>query len=144
MLIKRSISVLTFSTESAKERTIYDLLWSDTHITSTLRGERGEGVWQKWEVIGWRGWGVSKCSRHLIFIFFIKENWICAITRHHAEPNNISLTRNLAVSHPVMIPLHCVWAKSNNRTRGQFECDVVWFCFVLISLVHVHGAVVVP
>ena len=28
-----------------------------------------------------------------------------------------------------MIPLHCLWAKSNNRTRGQFECDVAWFCF---------------
>ena len=43
------------------------------------------------------GVGVSKCSRHPIFNFFIKENWICAITRHHAEPNNILLTRNLAV-----------------------------------------------
>ena len=28
-----------------------------------------------------------------------------------------------------MIPLHCLWAKSNNRTRGQFKCDVTWFCF---------------
>ena len=28
-----------------------------------------------------------------------------------------------------MIPLHCLWAKSNNRTRGHFECDVTWFCF---------------
>ena len=28
-----------------------------------------------------------------------------------------------------MIPLHCLWAKSNNRTRDQFECDVTWFCF---------------
>ena len=23
----------------------------------------------------------------------------------------------------------CLWDKSNNRTRGQFECDVTWFCF---------------
>ena len=22
-----------------------------------------------------------------------------------------------------MIPLHCLWAKSNNRTRGQFELE---------------------
>ena len=22
-----------------------------------------------------------------------------------------------------MIPLHCLWAKSNNRTRGQFEVE---------------------
>ena len=28
-----------------------------------------------------------------------------------------------------MIELHCLWAKSNNRTRGQFECHVTWFCF---------------
>ena len=32
--------------------------------------------------------------------------------------------------------------KSNNRTRGQFECDVTFFC--LISFVHMYGAVVVP
>ena len=25
-------------------------------------------------------------------------------------------------------PLHCLWAKWNNRMRGQFECDVTWFC----------------
>ena len=43
-------------------------------------------------------WGFSECSGGLIFIFFIKENWICycIMTRHHAEPNiNILLTRNL-------------------------------------------------
>ena len=28
-----------------------------------------------------------------------------------------------------MIPLHCLWAESNNRTCGQFECDVTWFYF---------------
>ena len=28
-----------------------------------------------------------------------------------------------------MIPLQCLWAKSNNRLHGQFECDVTWFCF---------------
>ena len=28
-----------------------------------------------------------------------------------------------------MIQLHCLWAESNNRARGQFECDVTWFCF---------------
>ena len=28
-----------------------------------------------------------------------------------------------------MMTFHCLWAKSNNRTRGQFECDVTWFCF---------------
>ena len=28
-----------------------------------------------------------------------------------------------------MTPLHCLWAKSNNRTCGQFECGMTWFCF---------------
>ena len=27
-----------------------------------------------------------------------------------------------------------MWAKSNNRTLGQFVCDVTWFYFCLISL----------
>ena len=47
--------------------------------------------------------------------------------RHHADYVFDSSVRQW--SHPFMIPLHCLWAKSNNRTRGQFECDVKWFCF---------------
>ena len=34
----------------------------------------------------------------------------------------------------LMIPLNCLWGKSNNRTRGQFECNVTWFCFVLFFI----------
>ena len=84
------------------------------------------------------GGGVSECSGRPVFIFFIKENWICAMTRHHAEPNiNILLARSLPFdsyvrqwSHPLMIPLHCLWDKSNNRTRGQFELVLLtWFYF---------------
>ena len=30
---------------------------------------------------------------------------------------------------PLIILLHCLWAKSSNRTRGQFECDGTWLCF---------------
>ena len=49
------------------------------------------------------------------------------MTRHHAEPNiKIIPKRNLPfdsddrqLSHPLMIPLHCLWVKSNNRTRGM-------------------------
>ena len=66
----------------------------------------------------------------------ITENWICSMTRHDAQPTiNILLTRNFPFdsddkqrSHPLMILLHCLWAKSNNRMHGQFECDVTWFC----------------
>ena len=84
-------------------------------------------------------WGDSKCSGSPTFIFFIKENWICAMTRHHA--NNILLARNLPFdsdvrqwSQPLMIPLHCLWAKSNNRTRGQFVYDVTLFYFIFLFL----------
>ena len=83
------------------------------------------------------GWCVSECSGHPIFILFIKENWICAVTRYHVEPNiNILLTRNLPFdlevrqwSHPLMTSLHCLWVISNNRTRGHFKYDMIWFCF---------------
>ena len=103
------------------------------HIWRPLWGE----LRQKWDVNRRSRVGVSECSGRPTFIFFIKENWICAMTRHHAKPNiNTLLTRNFPFefdtgqwSHPLMIPLHCLWAKSNNRTRGQFECDVTWFCF---------------
>ena len=83
---------------------------------------------------------VSYLGVQSLFIFFlIKENWICAMTRHHAEPNiNILLTRNPHLesdvrqwSHPLMIPLHCLWAKSNNRTRHKFEYDVTLLIFLL-------------
>ena len=59
---------------------------SDTHMKSILRGCVGG-------VIGHKGWGVSKCSGSPIFMFFIKENWICPMIRQHA--NNILLARNL-------------------------------------------------
>ena len=39
--------------------------------------------------------GVSECSGRPIF-FFIKENWIYAMTRHHAEPKHeYIMARNL-------------------------------------------------
>ena len=82
------------------------------------------------------GVGGNEYSGHRIFVTFIIENWICAMIRHHAEPNSILLKRNLLIdsgvrewSHHLMILLHCLCAKSNNRTCDQFECDVTWFCF---------------
>ena len=56
----------------------------------------------------------------------------------HAVSNiNMLLTRNFPFdsddrqwSHFLMLPLDCLWAKSNDRTRDQFECDVTFFfCF---------------
>ena len=97
---------------------------------------------QKWDTSGRREVGGSECSGRPVFTFFIKENWICAMTRHYAESKiNILLTRNLPTdscvrrwSHLLMIPLHCLWVKSNNRKHGQFECDdtwiwMFWFCW---------------
>ena len=108
----------------------------DTHMTPTLReddGGAGRGLRQKWDVIGRGGVGLASVLDAQSY-FFRKLG--CAMTRHHAESNNILLTRNLPIdsgirqwSHPLMIPLHCLWAKSNNRTRGEFEWDVTWFCF---------------
>ena len=84
-----------------------------------------------------RGVRGSECSVCRIFIFLMKENWIYASTRHHAEWNiDILLTRNLPIAsdirewlHPLMMSSYCLGAKSNNRTRVQLECDMTWFCF---------------
>ena len=124
-----------------KEQAVKKLLyWANNlgviHIWRRPWGERGRQG-KKWGFIGRKGWGVSECSRRSIFTFFLKKNWICAMTRHHAEPNiNVLLTRNLPFdshvrqwSHPWMKQLHCLWAKLNNRTRGRLECDLTWFCF---------------
>ena len=94
-----------------------------------------ENLKTKTDVSGRRGCGLA--SGRQILIFFIKGNWICAVTRHHAEPNiNILLIRNLPFGsdirqwgHPLMIPLHYFWADSNNTAHGQFECNVTWFSF---------------
>ena len=42
-------------------------------------------------------------------------------------------------SHPLMIPLHCLWAKSSNRPRGQFDCDMTLFLLFLFDVVHSHA-----
>ena len=110
----------------------------DTHMTSTLRrgggGRRGgEVLRQKWDVIGRRGWRVSECSGRPIFIFLLKKigfgPWPGMLMKLPFESD----VRQW--SHPLMIPLHCLWAKSNNRTRGQFEYDVTLFWVFLFDFV---------
>ena len=61
------------------------------------------------------GGGIASVLDIQSLFFFVKENWICAMNRHHAESNNILLTRNLSIdsgvrqqSHPIMMPLHCL------------------------------------
>ena len=123
----------------------WPLLRGDTHITSILRWGRGKGKNEMLSDVG--VWGVSVCSRLPTF-FFIKKNWIYTMTRHHA--NNVLLARNLPFdsdgrrwNNPLIIPLHCLLAKSNNRTSGQFEYDATLF-FCLILFIRMHGAIVVP
>ena len=61
------------------------LIRADTYVTSTLRGE-GVGDKGKTEMLSViEGWGVSGCSGRPIFNFFIKENWIFTVARHHAD-----------------------------------------------------------
>ena len=64
----------------------------------------------------------SECSGSPIFIFFIKENWICAMTRHHAEPNtNILLTRTLTWDSETSIYPYSGWAFSGLLVDGVVE-----------------------
>ena len=123
----------------------------DVHFEGRKWGWRGWGGGSNAKMRCYRTWGeggglrMSECS-----ICFIIENWICAMTRHLAEPNiKILLARNLPFwlwhqtvkpsfnntialfvgEIPLMIPLHCLSAKFNNRTCGQFEFDLTCFCF---------------
>ena len=73
-------------------------------------------------------WGLASVL-NVQSLFCIKENWICTMTRNHG--NNILLAGNLPLgsdvrqlSHRLMIPLYYLWAKSSNRTCGQFEYDI--------------------
>ena len=105
---------------------------------SSLIGEGG-GLWQKWDFIrrSWVGGGVVSVLDVQSSSFLIKQNWICAVTTHHAEPNmNILLASNLPYesdvrqwSPPLVIPLHCLWVKSNNRTHWS-----IWMWRDLIFL----------
>ena len=103
------------------------------------------GIRQKWYVIESGGLRVSECSKHSIFMLFIKENWICTMAGHHIEPNiNILLIRYLPFdsnviqwSHLLTMALYYLWSKPNNRTRSQFECDVTCFCFCF-DFIHSH------
>ena len=64
-------------------------------MTSTLCGT-GQGKNYMLSDVG--GWGVASVLDFQSLFFFIKENWICATTRNHAESNiNMLLTRNLPI-----------------------------------------------
>ena len=110
-------------------------------MTSTLRG--AEGLRKKWDVI-WRRAGFGQVFWTSNFYFFNKENWIWAMTRHHA--NNILLTRNLPfdsdvrqLNHPKWY--HCIVCCLNWTTRRLVNLNVIWLCFLffLFDFVHSHA-----
>ena len=84
-----------------------------------------------------RSGGLVSILEVQFLFFFIKENWIFVMTKHHDESkSNMLLTRNLPIDsdvrkriHSLMISLHYLKAKSNDRMRVQFERGMTWFCF---------------
>ena len=72
--------------------------------------------------------------------FFIKENWICAMSRHHA--NYILLAGNLPFdsdvrkwSHPLLIPLHfCGLNRAVERVVNLNMTRLYFFAFVWFRL----------
>ena len=98
------------------------------HVMWILTGVRGDGERGKGKnemLSGVGRWGISECFGRPVSIFFIKESWICAMTRHDAEPNiNILLTRNFPFDSDSDSGL-----KSNNRTR--INLNVTWLDFVI-------------
>ena len=65
------------------------------------------------------GWGIRECSGVQFLFFFIKENWICAMTKQHAQPNiNILLTRNLHFYSDLRQWSHWNWT---SKVKGMEE-----------------------
>ena len=83
----------------------------------------------KWDVIESRGVGGVASVLDVQSLFFLLEK----IGLHHDQVS--CWVKNWFIywlwqwSHSLVIPLYFLWAKSNNRTRSQFECNVNWFCF---------------
>ena len=108
------------------------MIKGDTHMTSTLRV--GGWIRQKWDVIRRSGEsGYRKCSIHPIFFLLLLKKiglapWSCWVKQYITD-NKSFYWLWCQWSHSLMIPLHCLRAKSSYRTRDQFEFDVTWFCF---------------
>ena len=91
-----------------------------------------------WDVTGRRGVGVASVLDAQSLFFLLKKIRFApwpdimlsqTLMFYWKAIFLLTLVSNSEAIHPLMIPLHCLYAKSKNRTRGQFECDVTWFCF---------------
>ena len=100
-------------------------------MISTLRKGRW-GARQKWDwdVIGCSGWGLASVLDVQSLFFLLKKigfaPWSDIILSqtliyYWQEIFLLTLTSD---SKAILMPLHCLWAKSNSRTR-----DMAWFCF---------------
>ena len=102
-----------------------------------LSGEWGEeGVEQKWDVIERRRVMVVSVLNVQSLFFLLKKIGFAPWSDIMQSQTLIFYWQEIFLltlvsqwSHPLAIPLHCLWTKLNNRTRCQFECDVTWFCF---------------
>ena len=81
------------------------------------------------------GWG-----KHEIVVFALRPDIMQSQTVYYWKEIFVLTLDVRQWSYSLIIPLHCLWVKSNNRTRGQFKCDVAWLCFCF-NFVHIHGAV---
>ena len=101
-------------------------------LTFTLRGVR-----DKAKMRYYREWGLASILDVQSLFFFIKENWICTMTRHHAESRITTLlTRKLLFdtdtrqwSHPLMIPLHVCGI--NRTIEPVVNLNVTWLALFL-------------
>ena len=99
------------------------------------------GRWGQTEMLSDVGeWGVNECSRRPVFIFIIKKigfgPWPDIMLIIYYWQEIFLFDSDLRPwSHPLIIPLHCLWAKSSNRMHGQFECDMTLFLFWLCSFI---------
>ena len=92
------------------------------------------------------GRGVRECFRCPILIFFIKKNWIWAMTKHHAQSNiNILLTRNLLHftltldSEAILYSYHCIVCGINRTMDRVVSFNVTWLSFVFVLILFVHN-----
>ena len=104
------------------------------------------GVRKNWDVIGRRRVGCSECSGRPYFIFFIKENCICVVTRYQEEPNNnywqeIFLLTLPSGSETSIYWYHCIVCGLNGTIELVVNSNIMClgFVFVLILFVHMHS-----
>ena len=104
-------------------------------MTSTLM-EIGGGVRQKWDVIGRKGrWGVASVLDVQFLFFLLKKIEFAPWPDITLRQTLITLlTKNLPFDcdvrqwrHPLMISLHCLWAKLNNRMWCDLVLILFWF-----------------